>query len=238
MLQRIAVTLAVSVALVSAVPAVAQEPEGLIPRLMKKFKKAEPSGAQQTKPAVAQSAAKERPAEAASATRSPAPDASPAPTGSGSSGDKTIVSALDGMSKDDMVKEIIETVEDETEILDYIPQVIREKQPDESFRYLFRSDTKTVPLDQVAPDTLRKLLTMVHQTATRIRTERITRQLETIRQTQRVLTAPPVAPAPPPAAPPSVAVPRNQPVQPPPAPPTQSSVPRTPPSPVPQPPRR
>lgn len=243
----IVIAASISVAFCLVASSFAQETEGLIPRLIKKMKgqeKAEKKSPAKDAPVKDAKKAQPIPAVPKAADKTAAPGRSPvkgagqaaAPSGTA---ERTMVPAAEKMSKPELVKEIIETFDSDDEVLDYMPQIQREKQPDGKYIYRFKSDNKLVLLEDLDIGTLKNIMGMAHQTATRLNTDRITRQLETIRQTQRVITAPPPPPVqvrpPAPPAPPAVPpVQRTAPAQP----PSQTNTPQPPPSPPPQTPRR
>lgn len=239
-MKRIALNIAVSIACcLCTVTLYAQENEGLIPKLMKKWKGGAKEGAQvpAKQPAVKSKAPVPVPKQVLPA-RPPEGSKTPAAP-SETQGERTVVTGVDKMTKAELLKEITETLDSEDEILDYLPQLKKETSADGKNVYKFSADNKSVPIQDLDEGTLKKILGSVHQTSTRINTDRITRQLEVIRQTQRVVSAPtPPRPAPvtPPAAPPRVVVPQIT-HSPAPQQPPQTSVPRTP-APPPQLPRR
>lgn len=217
----------------SAVVLNAQENEGLIPKLIKKWK-----GEKKTpEPVSAPKVKVPTPGSMPGVSRPPIVPAKPSVAPSTAEADRTVVTGIDKMSKEEMLKDIIDDLDSDSDILDYLPQLKKEKTPDGKNAYLFKSDTKSVPLQDLDKDTLKKILGSVRQTATRINTDRITRQLETIRQTQRVVAVPPrPAPLPPPATPSQIATPQTPRAAIPQA-PSQTSASRTP-TPPPQIPRR
>ena len=118
------------------------------------------------------------------------------------------------------------TLEHEEEILSFIPGLKKEKDAEGKVFYAYQG----VKLSDMDRKELDKLFNKVQQEAVRIRTEKLNRQLESIRQAEQATRAaqqaartatpppqPPKAPAPPPATP---------------------QIPKTPPPPPPAPPRR
>jgi len=86
--------------------------------------------------------------------------------------------------------EIIETIQDvldsEDEALDFIPDIKKRKDKDGKEFYVYLSESKEMKLEDLDREKLDKILTRVNQTAVRIRTERIQRQLESIQQAQNI----------------------------------------------------
>lgn len=196
----------------------AEEPEGLIPRLMKKFK-----GTGKT------------PASIPALPKQMAPQVPGKTVSSGTAGERTVTPGLDKMTKEELIKDIKEGIESEDEILSYIPQLKMTKDPDGKVIITFEKDGQKVKLEDLDRETLAKIWGSINQIATKINVDRINQQLETIRQTQALqrVTRPPQAMVPPPQ-PPRYLTPAPAP-QAPPAVPTQAS--RAP-QPPPQPPRR
>lgn len=123
------------------------------------------------------------------------------------------------MTKEEMLSEIKDDLETLDEILDGIPALKAEKDKDGKIFYTYNG----VKLDEMGKEELEGVFTKVSQSATRFRTERIQRQLETVRRTQRLTEkAVPVTPVTPsgpvsvsiPPSPPSVPKPPSQPAQP------------------------
>ena len=136
-------------------------------------------------------------------------------------------------TKDEMVNTIKDILDDEEEMLGFMPSM--KKETDEKGLAIYRFDgTKLEDLDDVI---LKKLFNKVRQEVTRIRTDRLNRQLENIRRNQQLTTGagrtPAQIPAPPPSIPQVHAAPKA-----PPAPPSQPPQVSRPPSPPPAPPRR
>ena len=186
--------------------ACAQEPEGLIPRLMRKFRK----GAPEAKPAVAQ--------PAASANQAPVAPVTPAvkPESAVADGEpKTVVPRIAQMTKEEIIAGIVDALDGEDEIMSYIPGLTRQKKEDGTASYLYVYEGRTLELADLDEELLRSLLTRVRQTGTKINTDRIQAQLETIRQSQRLLN---MQPPQPPPQPPRTTMPPQPPPQPPRAP--------------------
>jgi len=132
-------------------------------------------------------------------------------------------------TKEEMVADVKETLDDEEELLNFIPGLKKATTEKGESLYTYEG----MKLEELDQEKLRKIFTRVRQEATRIRTDRLNRQLETIRRTQQLTAvaaggAPRVPVAPP--APPRILSTPNVPSAPP-------SIPR-PPSPPPAPPRR
>lgn len=215
----------------------AQETEGLIPKLIKKWKgapKEAPAKAAvpvPSAPAAKQPAAPVMPAETGIPAKKPEA-VKPAVASSAERADRTVISGLDKMTKEEMAQHIIETIESEDEVLNYIPPLKAEKRPDGKLNVTYEVKGQAVKLEDLDKDTLGKIYSTVHQISTKLSVERISQQLETIRQTQNIqrVAQPPQAmtvPAQPPRVPQSQAPPQQPP-----------SAPSRVPQPPPQPPRR
>ncbi len=138
---------------------------------------------------------------------------------------------LKDMSKEELIERIVSLLDDNSDILAYVPQIKTDKDADGNIYYTFTLDSGMIKrLQELDKSTLVTLAGRVGSEANRLNNERITRQLETIRRATgipKVPTTPPQAVATPPqavATPPQL--PRVQ-TTPPPLPPTQ---PPTPPS--------
>jgi len=223
-MKRIGLKLAVIFAcLAFASASFAQEPEGLIPKLMKKFKGKE---AATKKPAVA-------PASMPALPKQMVPRAPGQAASSAGGGERTVTPGAGKMTKEELIKDIREDLESEDEILGYIPQLKMTKGPDGKAVITFEKQGQMVKLEDLDKETLIKIWGNINQMATKINVDRINQQLETIRQTQALqrVTRPPqaVVPAPQP--------PRYQAPPPAPQPPPTAQASRVP-QPPPQPPRR
>lgn len=130
------------------------------------------------------------------------------------------VKAVKDMTKDELIKEMKSILASENEILGRIPGLKAEKDANGEEFYTYQG----VRLEAVDRGQLEKIYSRIRSEALRIRTDRINRQLETIKRTQRIAT-------PPPALPPSGA-------KIPPTPPTTPRIPKSPPKAPPLPPRR
>ena len=156
-----------------------------------------------------QEAAKEVPQKPVPEAAKPAPEAvkaPPAPDIAAVAGEKAAQAVekkkiiLD-MTKGELIEDIIETLDSEEEVFDYVPEIKKAQDPAGKDLYTYSG----ARLEELEKDLLEKIWTRVHQTATRIRTERIQDQLETIRQIEnlRRATPPPQPPPQPPRIPPS-----------------------------------
>ncbi len=160
--------------------------------------------------------------------------------------------AIKDMTKDELTKEIETQVDYESGVLRMMPQLKKEKGANGKEFHTFRG----VKLEEMKKEDLQTLLSNVYSQANTLRTEAINRQLENIRNVQRVSQMPrqPQAlppkvqslPTQPQSMPPSM---QSLPTQPQSMPPSPQSLPRqpqaqapripsTPPSPPPAPPRR
>ena len=246
--------------LLSASLALAQEEEGLIPRLIKKFRarfkpaSQEPLKAKTPAPAAKTPApAAKTPAPAAKtsapavktpapAVKTPAPPAKiPAPIAASSAAVSpsamplkasapttavpapgevkakapqpvTVSPTIKNMTKEELIKEINSEIQNEDEILDYIPSL--KKMKDESGKeYLaYNEGGRIFKLDELDRVKLESLLTRIYNQATILQAERINTQLATIREIQNINRQAATVPRPVPSAP-------RTPPQPPPAPP-------------------
>lgn len=115
--------------------------------------------------------------------------------------DMTVQELADGITK---------VLDQSDEVMDYVPGFKQEKDPDGKEFYTY----KGTRLEKVDKEKLAALYNRIRQERTRLNTERINRQLETIQQTQQAanianqaariprITPPPAqVPAPPPAPP-------------------------------------
>ncbi len=123
-------------------------------------------------------------------------------------------------TKEDIAKQIKDELDSEDELLNFIPEIKKVKDEDGKESYIY----KGLKLEDLDMETLEGLLIRVNNQALVIRTDRINRQLETIRQTQnvqRTMMVPRQVPTPPPTAltqPPQVPSTPPKSPQPPPAP--------------------
>jgi len=127
------------------------------------------------------------------------------------------------MTVDELAARISATIDRFAEVMDYIPGLKAEMDP-EGTAYYTLDRTR---LDKLGKERLVALYRRVNQERTRISTERITRQLEMIRQANQAVdiarqagsrALPPAPPPVPPSAPPQAAQPPRTPPQPPPQP--------------------
>ena len=121
------------------------------------------------------------------------------------------------MTRDEMLADLKESLSEDDEIFDVVPELKAVKEKDGKVYYTF----KGMKLEELSKEDLDKLLVRVHQTVVRMRTDRIQRQLETVRRTQNLqgLSATPQAPPKvqqPPRAPSQPASPPRLPAAPPP----------------------
>ena len=138
------------------------------------------------------------------------------------------------LTKDDLSKHIKEVLDNRDDVLGFIRGIKKETDADGKTFYLYNG----VKLEDIDKEQLQKLLNRINGEIGRINNERLTKQLETIRQADQAARVAQQAsrqvniPNPPPQ-PPVVYVPP----QPPPMPPNVTQPPRTP-TPPPAPPRR
>ena len=192
---RVVLCIAAFAMVARVVTAGAAEEESWMFKLQKRFsKKEEPkAAAQQAAPAVkAPVATKEQPS---------ASKIAPSRT------------SLKDMSKSELIAEINEMLEDEDEVRAMIQGLSQGQDPDGNSYYLYQG----ARIEDLDKELLGKLATRIAQERTRLRTERIKRQLETIRNAQRAADiarqvsrpmTPPAQPPPlPPPQPPRVTLP-------------------------------
>lgn len=219
-----------------SIPSYAQETEGLIPRLMKRFQKKEEAS---KKPAETMPAAVPAKKTIAPAARPQADQRMPQIPGERSAsaeGGRTVTPGLENMTKEELAKDITEELMSEEEIFDYIPQLKTEKDPQGKKIFTFESNGQRIKIEDLDKETLGKLYGTINQVSTKINVDRINQQLETIRQAQNLqrVTRPPQAISPPPQPPRLQTVPPSVPQA---APSRPPEIPRVP-QPPPQPPRR
>lgn len=221
------VCIALVLACALAMPCAAQETEGVIPRLWQKwFGKKDAETPTQAPAAPVAPVAPSAPARAPQA---------PAVPGDGA---RTVVPGLAEMSKEELVMEISDTVMAEPEVMDYIPELKAAPDAEGVMLITYEQAGEVKGLDDLDVETLRHLWGRLNQTTTKINVDRITQQLETIRQTQALqrMTRPPAPANPVPATvtrPPTIERPPQVPTRPPEI-PRPARVPQRPP----QPPRR
>jgi hypothetical protein len=188
---KVALLTVAALAAFSVTSALAQEEEGLIPRLMKRFQKKE------AKAAPKSAVPKEAPAKPAA--QAPVPSkATPPPMSDVAKAAAEDIKAkmptpvtkvadpLKEMSKGELIKEITGELDDEDEILDYIPNIKKLKDESGKEYYAYKIDEKMVRLEDLGREKLEAILSSIYNQGTLIRTERITRQLETIRDVQNI----------------------------------------------------
>jgi len=149
------------------------------------------------------------------AVKNAAPKVSPAPV---------VKPKVKELTKEAMLTELKQDLIDNDELLEAIPELKKSAGQDGNVAYLYR-DTA---LDQLSKEEMAKLYSRVRQSLVKVRTERIQRQLETIRQAERLQ-----GPTRPPQPPTHISTPP----QPPRVPSAPPAVPRAP-TPPPAPPRR
>ncbi len=128
------------------------------------------------------------------------------------------------MTVQELADSIAEVLDDSDEVMSYVPGFKQEKGPDGKEYYTY----KGVKLEKVEKEKLAAMYSRVRRERTRLNTERINRQLETIRQAQQAanianqasraaaVTMPPAQPPRPPAMPPQTVQPPRPPPTPPP----------------------
>jgi len=108
------------------------------------------------------------------------------------------------MTKEEMLAELKEDLADNDEVFDSVPELKASAGKNGKAIYTYKGTV----LDELSKEDLANLYVRLRQTLTRIRTERIQRQLETVRRVERLqrVVAPPQPPQPPraPSVPPSM----------------------------------
>jgi len=125
------------------------------------------------------------------------------------------------MTKEELLADIRDNLDSEDEILNYVPSLKKSQDAEGKNIYLFHG----VLLKDVSRDGLEKLSVTVAQISTKIRTDRIVNQLESIRQAQSVSRMQNIM------RPPRIVTPPAQPPQTPRAPSPTANIPSAPPSP-------
>jgi hypothetical protein len=124
----------------------------------------------------------------------------------------TVSDSVKNMTKGELVREITSELNDEEELLDYIPTLKKMKDERGVEYYTYSLDGKTVKISDLDRTTLEKLLSRIYNQATLIQTDRINKQLESMRSIQNInrqISVPrvpppvPTAPRQPPKPPPS-----------------------------------
>lgn len=191
-----------------AATSAAEETEGLIPRVFNRiFKKAKTTTPNEPKPAevaVQPQAPKEMPKEVGKeSAKEPA----------------TKMKTRTAMTSAELAEHIKGMLEHEDEILNFIPDLKKEKDSAGNIFYTYQG----LKIENMDKERLDKLFSRIQNEAVRVRTERLNKQLESIRQAQQASIAaqqasrvptvvtPPRPPQPPPTPP--------KPPPPPPAPP-------------------
>ena len=188
-MKRLSIVLCVAAfAMVASVVSAAEvDEESWMFKLQKRFFKQEEPKAAATQPPPKAGAA------AAAKERQPAPAAATSRT------------TLKDMTAPELIAEINEMLDDESEIISMIQGLSQGQDPEGNSYYLYQGSR----MEALNRDLLEKLATRIAQERTRLRTERINRQLETIRNAQRAAdiarqaSRPPTPPAQPPQAPPA-----------------------------------
>lgn len=146
------------------------------------------------------------------------PKAAPAPITAGQplQAAKTQVAPVKAMTKDELLAAIKSTVDQEPEVLSFVPQLKKAKDASGSGLYTYEG----VRLEDLDKEKLSKVFQTAQQRLAVIKAERVTKQLEMINRTRNIPKAPSLPQLPP--KPPSVNTP-------PPAPPRAPSLPPSPP---------
>jgi len=111
-------------------------------------------------------------------------------------------------TKAELMEMLTFNIESEGEVLDLIPQIKRKKSEDGKDYYVYLVGAQEKRFEELDKEMLEKIWIRVNQAATQIRTQRIQKQLESIRQAQNAQAAAmrsvpkiPQIPAQPPKAP-------------------------------------
>ncbi len=86
------------------------------------------------------------------------------------------------MTRDEMFADLKESIEEDDEIFDMVPELKAEKDKDGKFYYTF----KGIRLEKLSKEDLDKLLARVNQVLVKLRTDRIQNQLETVKRVQNI----------------------------------------------------
>lgn len=110
---------------------------------------------------------------------------------------KEVVKEIKKLTRSEILADLKDDLASEDEIFNYVRGLGKAKGPDGKETFTFKKGDKDLPIDELDEDTLRKLSASVNQIVTKLRTDRIQDQLETIRQAQKIqsVTRAPVAPA-------------------------------------------
>jgi hypothetical protein len=202
-----------TVMILSAAVAVAQEEtEGLIPKLIKRFK-SEPAKPVAEKPVV---------------PVKPAAPAMPAAQTAKAEAQGPVVKVGDTvkkMTKDELVKEITSEISDEEEALDYIPTLKMMKDPGGKEYLAYKEGAAMVRLEDLDRDRLESILLNIYNKVAIIRADRLQSQIAAIRQAENI-ARPPAVPRNIPVIPGASQQPPRAPVQPPKPPPSIPAQPK------------
>jgi hypothetical protein len=167
--------------------AYAQDDEGFIKRMFRRFKREEPAVSTEKKPVEPA----ERPAaEPAEPEQKQPPLVIDKPVAE--EGKK-----FEDMTEQELVKNITEELDDNPDILDFIPQLEMKKDADGAIFYTYRSESGVAKrIKELKKDTLVKLAKRVGTESSRLNSERIMRELE--RADSFRTPRPPAVPAQPP----------------------------------------
>jgi len=226
------ISISAVIALLASSVLFAQEQETLMQKIMKRFKKEEKpvQAAPEKKATAAPAAAKKDTVPAAEKTNLSgevnAQAKEPSTAGwTEEKADKAKRTRKD-LTKEELVQYIKDRLDREEEVLNFIPELKKETDAAGNMYYAYQG----VRLENLDKEKLDKLFLRVQNELVRIRTERLNRQLESIRRIQRLTTQQQVPRVPNVTIPPPTPqIPRN--------PPATIQVPRTPsspPSPPPQ----
>ena len=97
-------------------------------------------------------------------------------------------------SREEMIKDIIESIQDNEDILNFVKGLSRNTDENGAIYYTYTVGGVDKKLEDLDIDTLKDLSGRVSTEASRLNTENILEQLERIRETQRVTAGPPAAP--------------------------------------------
>jgi hypothetical protein len=90
------------------------------------------------------------------------------------------------MTQDETLADLKESIGENDELFDIIPELKSEKDTGGKFHYTFNG----IKLEELSKEDLGKLATRVRQTLVKLRTDRIERQLETVRRVQNIQRIP------------------------------------------------
>ncbi|MDD5496659.1 MAG: hypothetical protein PHP46_06130 [Candidatus Omnitrophica bacterium] len=118
------------------------------------------------------------------------------------------------MTRAEMLGELKRRIEIEEDILKYVPEIKKKKDPDGNVSYVYQAGVQEIKFEDLEEEQLRGLLSKVSSVATKLNTERIQRQLELTRQRAGAVSGSPRVPAIP-KTPPATAPSYRTPTQPP-----------------------